>query len=115
MIIKEDQMKTLTKAKINKVIKEGTDQLNKAGYNTGYCEYWYNSNVSRWEKNGIDRLYINLKYGRTANGKSKWIRGITYYIDLKTGDYKDVSRDYNNANERNVIKNIVDKMLQIIN
>ncbi len=41
-------------------------------------DQWYEWEINRWTKNSIDRLYINLSYGRSG----KWSRKSSVYIDL---------------------------------
>ena len=74
----------------------------------GFQEYWYNFSTGMWEKGEMERLYLNLKYGRTYKGRSKWKRGVTYYIDLKTGEAVESSREYNNARERGLMEELAE-------
>lgn len=81
---------------------------------TGYDEYWYKTNVKAWgQDRGVNRIYINLNYGRYYRGMSKWSRGVSYCIDFDKNRAYDCSRKYNNAGERDFIKNIAKEALEL--
>ena len=108
-------MKTYTTEQITKAIEFGTQLLNEAGFNTaGFQEYWYTSNISEWEKEEKHNLYVNMKYGRTYNGSRKWTRGCKMCINLNTLSYRDVSQDYNNANERHTMEQIAVQIIDFL-
>jgi len=99
------------KEKIQEAITLGEKLLEESGMNTtGFQEYWYSSSVNEWTKEEKHRIYVNLKYGRTYSGQRKWVRGVTYCIDLSNGSVSDVSRDYNNASENGTIARIAQEI-----
>jgi len=100
------------KTRIERMIERGTELIDKNGMNVS-GEYWYSSSVKEYEKDEIHRLYINLSYGRYYKGSSKWKRGVTVYIDLRTNKVVDASRMYNNARERDIIFSIANELAQM--
>ena len=80
------------KLTVEEIIEKINSIIEKSEYhNTGWDEYWYKWSVKHWEKHEKNRIYINLTYGRTYNGKRKWTRGCKFYIDLNNNTYRNVS------------------------
>ncbi len=101
---------------INKAIELAEKLAEEAGLITqGFVEYWYKFDANEWKRNDKHRIYLNLNYGRTYKGQNKWSRGVTYYIDL-VDDFKivDSSRKYNNASERQSVKNIAEEVVEYL-
>lgn len=74
----------------------------------GYQEYWYRFQFNHWMKAGHNRVYLNLNYGRARS----WSRGVSYCIDLNSGNISDVSRKYNNTHENQVVGWIAERVAE---
>jgi hypothetical protein len=104
---------TMTTEEIAKWIEKKV-QSSEDYADTGFSEYWYKTNVNIWGKEkGLNRIYINMNYGRYCNGRSKWSRGVSYCIDLDKNKAYDCSRKYNNAGERNFLKDLAEKAIKL--
>ena len=105
-------METITTIeKINEAIKLAEKLAVESEIQTnGFVEYWYNFSANHWQKEEKSRIYLNLKYGRSR----KWTRGVQYCIDLNTEKVFDCSHDYNNANERGIMKQIADHVFDFL-
>ena len=108
-----------TKQKTELTVKELIEKINilieeSKYHNTGYDEYWYSWSIKHWEKYDKNRIYINLTYGRTYKGTRKWTRGCKFYIDLNNKTYRDVSDNYNNADERHFCEDLCEKIVKIL-
>ena len=104
-----------TKEQIEQATQLAEKLASENGLQTeGYQEFWYNFSANEWEKGDNHRLYLNLRYGRTYKGSSKWKRGVTYCIDFVEETVSDTSRDYNNASENSKMQNIAKEVASTI-
>ena len=92
---------------INEIAKRIDEEIQAGDCADASGEYWYATHVNVWQKNGKNRIYVNMTYGRG----NKWKRGVSRYLDLDSMTHHNCSRMYNNVNERNAVEKAIETVI----